>query len=682
MASLLSMAAHRAYPDRPGHTGTSASAWAKCERLLSIERSPALAVASLPRRTALLYLVVASAWIVGSDLVVAMLWDANATDVGVNIAKGLVFVVVTAAVLYGVLRVWAARAVEGWQLAQRTQDRYEALVEGGEDLVAVLDEDGVITYASPSLERVVGWSRGDALGTRAREIVHPDDVEEAVGYVAAVRAGSGSAEPQVFRLLTPDGRWRHVELLASDLRHEPAVDGVVVHGRDVSDQQQARTRLEHAMTHDAVTGLPTRARFEDDLRDAALGAAARSQGLAVLVLDLDAFRQVNEAVGRAAGDDVLREATARLGECSNPSAFGRLGADEFALAVPVGADGDAAEAEAGALIQRLAACLAEPLVVAGHRLRLSARFGGVVVRRDDLALQALQVAETNLRMAKDHPDRVVMSALERDPRRNRSTSQVAGDLHDALDRGELELYYQPQFHLETGIVVGAEALMRWNHPTEGLLLPRRFLRDATSGTLLPRVTRFALTQATRQAAAWRDGGHPIPVSVNLTLGDLRRHSIVDEVLDALAASAIDPSLLRLELTEHTILAEPERSLQAMRTLRGIGVEFSIDDFGTGYSSLVHLRTLPVREIKIDKVFVSGMPVHDIDDAIVTLVVGLAHRAGLTVVAEGIEHVDVYELLVERGCDRGQGFLMSVPVPAAEMAFDPWVIPDEAAAERR
>lgn len=616
----------------------------------------------LSRRTALVYLVVASAWIVLSDFIVfASDEGTGASALAVSVLKGLGFVVFTSAVLFSVLRAWAARVTEGWEAVVHAQERFEVLVEDTDDIIAVLDDDRTLSYISPSVERVLGWHLGDALGSRGRTFVHPDDVEAAVGYVAAVREGSAAPEPQTFRLLTPEGRWRHIEIMAKDLRHEPSVAGVVIHGRDVSDRQLAASRLEHALTHDSLTGLGNRARFEDDLRDAFLGGVARD--ILVLVVDLNAFRDVNEAVGRIGGDEVLRTVARRIEECMHPAALGRLGADEFGIALPRAGDDEDVTRPAQEIIDALSA----PMVVAGQKLRLSADVGGALASPASTPEQALLAAETNLQQAKRHPDRTMITVLPKGEPSGRGGAKLAGDLHDALARNELRLHYQPQYDLASNEVVAVEALLRWEHPTDGLLRPRSFLAEATRGTLLPRVTRFVLAEATRQAATWHEQGQDISVSVNLSLGDLRRHSVVDEVLEAVRDSGVPAELLRLELTEQTLLTEPERSLRAMRELR----EEGIDDFGTGYSSLVHLRTLPVHELKIDQTFIAGMLEGGIDDAIVSAVLDLGHRTDLTIVAEGIETLTTYRSLAARGCDRGQGYLMARPGSANELSFTPF-----------
>ena len=625
-------------------------------------------VRRIPRWTAQVYALAATTWIVGSDFVVTVIRDASFSAFAVNSAKGLVFVGLTTAVLWVVLHRWADRVGAAWDAVLRERTRFEVLVEGTEDIIGVLDDDGAFSYVSPSLERILGWSAGDLLGTRARVIVHPDDMEAAVGYIATVRREATTPGAQTFRFLTPNGRWRHIELLGSNLRHEPSVRGIVVHGRDVTDRYLAESRLQHALTHDAVTGLPGRARFEDDLRDAALGAEARNQHLLVLTVDLLAFREVNEAVGRTGGDDVLREVARRIGADPDVTSVSRLGADEFGIALPITGDASRVEREADRVTLRVSESLGAPFVVADRRFHLSAHIGGAVVTLPGPIDRGLLTAETNRQAAKRHPDRTVVTVLSQEPGSSRSGTMVAEALHDALASDELVLHYQPQYDLASGEMVAAEALIRWQHPTDGLLGPRTFLAEATRGTLLPIVTRFVLSRATAQVASWTRSGHRIAVSVNLSLGDLRRHSIVDEVVQAVETSGIDPTLLRLELTEQTLLTEPERSLAAIQALRAEGIQFSIDDFGTGYSSLMHLRTLPVDELKIDRVFIAGMCEGGVDDAIVNAVMELGHRTGLVIVAEGIEDLETYRVLAVRGCDRGQGYLMSRPVPAHEVSF--------------
>ena len=638
---------------------------------LDADRTGVRSVRRLPRRTTATYVAVGAAWILVSDGIVTLTSDQDASEFAINAGKGLLFVGVTGSVLWILLRTWSARTAEAWSASALQRRRYESLVDRSDDVIAVFDDDGTLTYASPALERVLGWPVDQAVGRRGRTFIHPDDVDEALAHLAAVRAGASYGDLPIYRLLTPDGRWRDMEISAADLRDEPTIAGVVVRARDVTDRRIVEDRLEHALTHDVVTALPNQHRFRSDLRDVAFAAQLGAHHLAVLIVDLSTFREVNHVVGRRGGDEVLSMVAMRL-RALEPAALGRLGADEFGIAFAGDRDPEAALRRVREVATKVMDVLAAPFTIGERRLRLSCAIGGTVSSPARPVDDALVAAEHNLSSAKQHPDRQVVTleagveAVVPTPRGGPLSS-----VHEALELEQLEMHFQPQYDLQTGRVVGAEALLRWHHPVRGMLTPLRFLEDARRHGILPGVTRFALRSATRQAAAWAAGGTPIVVSVNLGLDDLRRHSVVSEVLDALADNRCDPALLCLELTEHTLLSEPERSLQAMRALRAEGVQFSIDDFGTGYSSLMHLRTLPVQELKVDQSFITGLADGSPDDAIVSSVIEMAHRLGLVVVAEGIEDRDVHDLLRLRGCDRGQGFLMSRPMAAGSLDLSPF-----------
>jgi PAS domain S-box-containing protein/diguanylate cyclase (GGDEF)-like protein len=628
-------------------------------------------VRQLPTRTTTTYVAVGATWILVSDGIVTLTSDQDAAEFVVNAGKGLLFVGITGAVLWALLRTWARRTAEAWSASAQQRRRYESIVERTDDVIAVFDDDGTLTYASPALERVLGWEVDEAVGRLGRTFIHPDDVDDALAHLAAVRAGASYDDLPIYRLLTPDGRWRDMEISAVDLRDEPTIAGVVVRARDVTDRRLVEDRLEHALTHDVVTTLPNQHRFRSDLRDVAFAAQLGAQHLAVLIVDLSSFREVNSAVGRHGGDEVLAMVAARL-RTFEPAALGRLGADEFAIAFPSDHEPDNALRHVREVAIEVVDALAAPFTVGERRLRLSCAIGGTVSSPARPVDDALVAAEHNLSSAKQHPDRQVITLeAEVDGLTPTPRGGPLSSVHEALELDQLEMFFQPQYDLASGRVAGAEALLRWHHPVRGTLTPVRFLEDARRHGILPGVTRFALGSATRQAARWAADGTPIVVSVNLGLDDLRRHSVVSEVFDALHDHGCDPALLCIELTEHTLLSEPDRSLQAMRALRAEGVQFSIDDFGTGYSSLMHLRTLPVQELKIDQSFIFGLSDGSPDDAIVSSVIEMAHRLGLVVVAEGIEDHDVHELLRLRGCDRGQGFLMSRPVAAGSLDLSPF-----------
>ncbi|MEQ8717639.1 MAG: EAL domain-containing protein [Acidimicrobiales bacterium] len=634
----------------------------------------------LAGRTAAIYLVVGCAWILGSDLFVLLTTDADRGDFVVNSLKGLGFVFFTAAVLLLVLRGWSHRVSEAWDAALGERRRFRALVSGSSDVVLVLADDGVISYASPAVTSVLGWASDEIVGQPIAELLHPDDVHSAFGFWESVRSGSASSDRFRSRFCTSTGRFRHMEMAAADMRAEASVGGIVLNARDVSPRVEAEQRLEDALHYDFVTGLANRGRFLEELHGASR-VVRESDSLALLVVDLDRFVEINEEVGRTNGDAVLMEVGRRLGEATDPVALGRIGGDEFGLAVPLDASaGGDLRAEAMRCASRVAEAIAEPLEIGGVRLRLSTSIGVALIGAHGDPDAALAAAEASLHSARTHPERIAVAAEGKHRVGKARASTIVSELRDAIERGELEVHYQPQCALDSGAVVGAEALVRWPHPTRGMLTPGAFLPFAEAHGLQGAITRVCLDDAARRCVEWNGDGHPMKVSVNLSLSDFRRDSIVDEVLAALERHGASAELFGLELTEHTLLAEPDVSLGAMRRLRDAGLHLSIDDFGTGYSSIAHLRMLPVDEMKIDRSFVAAVTKNEVDQAIVSALIGLGHRLGLSIVAEGIEDPVVVQRLRKEGCDVGQGFLFGRPTLPGDFtreAFGRWV-PESAA----
>lgn len=629
-------------------------------------------VSVLPPRTAAVYATVAGLWIVASDTVAAItVGDVSRSEYLLNLTKGLAFVAATTGVLYLVLRRWRERLERGLDEAELERQRFNHLVEATEDVFAVLDDDGRLTYVSPRLVSSLGWQVGDVIGEQGRAFVHPEDRDDAIDFLRRTKTSVRSLPPTTFRLLATDGRWHHIEVATTDLRHVPSVGGVVVHGRDVTEQRMAEVRLEYAVAHDPITGVANRVTYELALGEAGLGLQHADRDLAIVVIDLLAFREVNAQVGRALGDEVLRQVVERFEQSLTPLTLGRIGADEFSAALAVPAVSDPVEWTVERCHQLLND-VAKPYSVDGTRVDVSVDVGAAVSRLPAPVTDVLVDAESNLHRAKRHPDQIVVTLHDPSTRSRQNLLQPT-KLHEALESDQFVLYYQPQYELATGRMVGVEALLRWRHPTEGLLTPSTFLDVVTRGTLLPLVTRFVLREATRQAAAWQRNGHDISVSVNLSLGDLRRRALTHDVIEALDDAGLDPTRLCLELTEHTLFAERERSLPTMHRLRRRGVNFSIDDFGTGYSSLAHLRTLPVDELKIDSMFVADMTDNAIDRSIVSAAIDLGEAGGMTILAEGIEKASTWQALVESGCGRGQGYLMSPPVPAEDVTFEPFLV---------
>ena len=423
-------------------------------------------------------------------------------------------------------------------------------------------------------------------------------------------------------------------------------------------------RIRYQAYHDDLTGLPNRLRFRAGVAEAVAEVRHGRLRFAVLLVDLDRFKEVNDALGHDVGDELLVEVGQRIGHALPENTLvTRLGGDEFGVVVP-----DTTEPTALRAAERLRAALTEPFVLGGVPVVVEGSVGIVLspddgedvdtlLRRADMAMYAAK--ERRLGVARYEPGFDTASA---------DRLALMAELGRALDERELVLYLQPQASLEQGTIVGAEALVRWQHPVRGLVPPGEFVPFAERTGLGRRLSSFVLETAVGQLAEWgEDPAAPSQLSVNLSMVDLLDLALPDEVARLLKAAAVEPSRLEIEITEGVIMADPVRVGTVLERLREVGVRLSIDDFGTGYSSLAYLRRLPVDVLKIDRSFVSGMAGDARDAAVVRSAIELAHSLGLGVVAEGVEDADTYQLLRELGCDVAQGYHIARPVPASEIA---------------
>jgi diguanylate cyclase (GGDEF)-like protein len=423
-------------------------------------------------------------------------------------------------------------------------------------------------------------------------------------------------------------------------------------------------RIRHQALHDELTGLPNRLRFTAGVAEAVEEASEGRLKFAVLLLDIDRFKDVNDALGHDVGDELLADIGERLEQALPQNALlARLGGDEFGVVLL-----DAEESDALWAAERVRTSLAETVYVGDLPLAVEGSVGLVLcpedgadvdtlLRRADIAMYAAK--ERRLGVAR-YDESFDTTSAER--------IALMAELGAALDEGQLELWYQPQASLQDGSIVGAEALVRWNHPTRGLVPPGAFVPYAERTGLGRRLSRFVVEEAVRQLACWRDDSDAPPrVAVNLSMVDLLDLTLPDEVERLLDEAGVAPDRLELEITEGVIMADPVRVGEVLERLREVGVKLAIDDFGTGYSSLAYLKKLPVDVLKIDRSFVSNLTEESRDAAVVHSAVELAHSLGLGVVAEGVEDAATYEALRRLGCDFVQGYHIARPVPAAEVA---------------
>jgi diguanylate cyclase (GGDEF)-like protein len=421
---------------------------------------------------------------------------------------------------------------------------------------------------------------------------------------------------------------------------------------------------EHQAMHDALTGLPNRTNLFERLEDALIERAS-DESVAVLLMDLDRFKDINDALGHDTGDEVLRLVARRIRAALDEHAtVARLGGDEYAVVLPHIRDVDAAVSIAQEIRSRLSA----PLPVAGMALEVAGSIGiAVAPQHGNDAATLMKRADISMYEAKQGTGVGVYEAESDDLSVRRL--ELAGALRRAIDDGELMVYYQPKARLSDGAIIGAEALVRWQHPEYGMLPPDDFISIAERTGLIGALTNFVLRRAISQCRSWHARGWDLSVAVNLSVVGLIDLDLPESIDGMLRVAGLDPKYLTLEITESSIM-DTGRTVAAIDRLARLGPRLSIDDFGTGYSSLSYLQKLPVHEVKVDKSFTMSMSANESDAAIVKSIVDLAHNLDLKVVAEGVEDRGSWQRLERMGCDIAQGYYLSRPIPPE--AFDEWL----------
>jgi len=417
--------------------------------------------------------------------------------------------------------------------------------------------------------------------------------------------------------------------------------------------------IERRALYDELTDLPNRTLFGDRIEQAIAAAGQESHSAAVMLLDVDGFREVNDALGHETGDRLLQEVAGRLGETVRSSeTLARLGGDEFGILLSPGSNEDAT-----ALAARIHGVLETPFSLSGFPLEIAVSVGiAAYPEHGENVDTLLQHADVAMYIAKDGHAGTALYESEQDTS-DAARLALAGELRGAIDNEELVVHFQPKAELESGLIVGVEALVRWQHPERGFIPPNEFIPIAERTGLIKPLSQYVVASALRQCGEWRTAGFDLHVAVNLTIPDLLDLELPDRIGELLAETGVRPGQLELEITETTILADPFRVRQVLNRLNEMGLRLAIDDFGTGYSSLAYLKNLPVHTIKIDRSFVMGMCEDASDATIVRSTIDLARNLGLGVVAEGIESQEVWDALRADGCSLAQGYFISRPASA-------------------
>jgi diguanylate cyclase (GGDEF)-like protein/PAS domain S-box-containing protein len=563
-------------------------------------------------------------------------------------------------------------SVDPKAILQRIESTYGPLAEGVPSVAYVYEPgvNGACLYISPSIERVLGFSQDEWIedGGLWDRLLHPDDENRVITNEAEC-ARSGEALVQEYRLSRADGRviWIRDEMTVvrgASGDHPPLFYGVFL---DVTDRKRMEAELERLALYDSLTGLPNRALFNDRLLRA-IERHGRSETTAVYFLDVDRFKRINDSLGHSAGDEVLREVAARIQRTLRPEdTVARFGGDEFTvLCESVGG-----VLEAVGVADRLQREIAQPLRAGGAELRLSVSIGVALAESGEAVGSSRLVEDADAAMYRAKERGGDRTELFDTAMRERAVEALAIEqqLQRALERGELRLLYQPLVRLDDGEMVGAEALIRWEHPERGLLTPDKFLPVAEDSGLIVQIGAWAVNEACRRLRDWdrRNGvAAPFGLAVNLSARELTHPDVVSTVLNAMRRSSLAPGRLTIEVTESTAMADRDSGFRALRELSEAGIRIAIDDFGTGYSSLDHLRAMPADILKIDRSFVAGMSANSPDSALVAAAVAMGRALAMEVVAEGIETADQVTDLRELGCPLGQGYLFARPLPPEEI----------------
>lgn len=553
---------------------------------------------------------------------------------------------------------------------RRSEAHFRALIQTAADIILVVDEQLRLSFHTPSAELVLGWDAADTVARSIDSVVVAADVARARLLLQRVMTGeSGSRAAgrphDEWRVADRHGVVRLFGVSCRNLTDDPSVGGVVVTLHDITDRRKLEDDLKYQAFHDSLTQLPNRSLFLDRVEHALARSGRHRERLAVLLVDLDNFKVINDTRGHAAGDELLRQVACRLrGTMRAEGTCARLGGDEFAIL----AEGLATDAEAGQLADRLAERLRTPFEICGESITVGASIGVSTSDYEASASDLLLQADLAMYAAKDagkgstrffQPELLDLMQLR---------ARKAKELEWAVEREEFTLHFQPVVSLVTERVIGFEALLRWEHPERGLLLPGEFIDIIEESELSVTVGSWVVDRAIAQAAAWQryapvDG--PLKMSINVTPRELAHPGFVPSVVAALQRHGLPSEAVVLEITERVLVGTEPQIIGAMARLQELGVRLAVDDFGTGYAALGYLRRFPVSTLKIDRSFVAGLGTSSDDHALVEAIIGLGRTFDLDLIAEGLETDEQRRELLLMGCHGAQGFLYSRPMPAQD-----------------
>ncbi|MGE7955782.1 phosphodiesterase DibA [Pseudomonas sp. NPDC089530] len=621
-------------------------------------------------RAALFYLLLSVLWLQFSGYLLSSFFDESNDVAHWQRINGYLWALISAVLIFiargRLLRMLGADTWLHHQREDRERLRQAAAVfDCTREGVLVSDRRGKIVHVNRAFMEITGYQREEVLGRQPSMFKsghHSADFYLAM-FDSLKATGEWSGEIWNRRKcgeIYP--QWQTIRAIRDDdgqLSHYVAVFS------DISAIKDSEHELAHLAHHDPLTDLPNRLLFTDRAEQALASAQIHKRGCALLMVDLDHFKMINDSLGHNVGDRLLKAVAQRLQGMFGPGiTLARLGGDEFAVLV----ESCAQPAQAAVLAQRIIDGVKQPFLMDENQLFINASIGISLFPSDALsAEQLLRNADTALFKAKSTGRDSYALYTEELTAHAQQRVEIAFELRRALEQQELRVFYQPVHDLASGRLVGVEALVRWEHPQRGLVPPGEFIPIAERTGLIAEIDAWVMQQACRQMCQWQAAGVALSfVAVNVSSRLFARRELYQQVAQVLHDTGLDPGYLELEVTESAVMEDPEVALEQMHRLRELGLRLAIDDFGTGYSSLLRLKRLPVQKLKIDQGFVAGLPWDEDDAAISRVIIALAQSMGMQVHAEGIEQVEQARFLLDQGCDLGQGYWFGRPVPAEQL----------------
>jgi diguanylate cyclase (GGDEF)-like protein/PAS domain S-box-containing protein len=560
--------------------------------------------------------------------------------------------------------------------AKRKEELFQIVTENAADMIALVDVSGRRLYNSPAYERILGYTPTELGETSSFEQIHPGDRYRILEAAREARE-TGVGKRLEYRIKHKDGSWRVLESVASTIRDDKGeVAKLVIVNRDITERKRTEAQLEHNLFHDPLTGLPNRRMFLDRLQNSFV--QSRRDGAkphTLLLVNVDHFKVFNESMGTAAGDQILQEIGRRLAshiqqdetitrrENAGEVALFRLGGDEFTILLDALSD----PSDAMRVAQRLLTRVADPFLVTSHEVRVSLSIGiALSAPTHERSEGLLKDADGAMRRAKALGGSRCEVFDEGMHTRAVGRLKLESDLRAAMAQGQFRIFYQPVLQLASRRIVSFEALLRWDHPLQGLISPYRFLEAAEDSGILVSIGHWLLLEACRQLHEWQMNSYseqPVNITVNVSARQFADPGLASDIQNALQQTEIDPSRLQLEMTESVAAADPKLTVSVLSHLKHLGIGVILDDFGTGTTSLRGLRQFPVDALKIDRSLVREMQADRSASDIVELIAALAHKMNLRAIAEGIESSRQVERLLALGCEYGQGYYFTQPLDA-------------------